>query len=247
MIKTFTFVVNGFTRHCQYSESTIKTVFMPIVEDLAERQRRTGRRIIVFLAAPPAVGKTTLSLLFEALSANHSPIQALSLDGFHYPQAYLAAHTITIEGKTIPLSAVKGSPETYDIIKLKEKLAALKNSAVEWPIYDRTLHDVSDQTILADKDILLIEGNWLLLDEQPWRELRDDADYTIFITAEEATLKPRLIERKMLGGLSQADAEKFYETSDRANIYRVLNRKLPADIAMTMTTDGDYLKGATTP
>lgn len=238
-----TFTVNGLQRKCRYSKTAIDTIFLPLLKKLTAKQRQKKERLIVFLAAPPAVGKTTLTLLFEHLAASHpdlEPIQALSLDGFHYPQAYLKAHTVTIGNETVPMTAVKGCPETYDLKKLQEKLQALKNASVEWPVYDRTLHDVSPETVLVTANIAFIEGNWLLLDEPDWRSLKDTADFTIFIFAEEDILKSRLIERKMLGGLTKSAAEHFYYTSDSKNVRRVLNHFLTADLTLAMTENEDY-------
>ena len=50
------------------------------------------KRQIVFMAAPPAVGKTTLCEFLEYLSKQDqefTDIQALGLDGFHYHSDYI--------------------------------------------------------------------------------------------------------------------------------------------------------------
>lgn len=62
--------------------------------------------------------------------------------------------------------------------------------------------------------IVLIEGNWLLFQEGLWRKLAGQADYTIFIKAEERALKERLLQRRSLtpGGSTQEEAEAFYQT-----------------------------------
>lgn len=241
--REFTFIVNGLKRQCRYSKTAIDTIFLPLLKTLTAKQQQKNERLLVFLAAPPAVGKTTLTLLFEHLAANApevEPVQALSLDGFHYPQAYLKSHTIPTEAGFVPMTAVKGCPETYDLTKLKEKLQTLREGPAQWPIYDRTLHDISPETTPVTANIIFIEGNWLLLDELHWRDLKDMSDYAIFISAEENVLKPRLIERKILGGLSSGAAEKFYYTSDSKNVRRVLEHRLPADLELIMTESEDY-------
>lgn len=79
---------------------------------------REKRRLLVFLAAPPAVGKSTLASVLAHLSRVDEQlceIQDIGLDGFHYPQRYLDSHTMLKDGIRIPLRDVKGCPETFDI------------------------------------------------------------------------------------------------------------------------------------
>ncbi|EBE3258316.1 hypothetical protein IEI71_003001 [Salmonella enterica] len=54
------------------------------------------------------------------------------------------------------------------------------------------------------------------------------------------TLRARLIGRKLAGGLSQAEAETFYERTDGPNVRRVLESSLPADLMLEMTSTGEY-------
>ena len=63
--------------------------------------------------------------------------------------------------------------------------------------------------------IILIEGNWLLLNEGDWRGLKSFCDYSIFIEVQENILKTRLIQRKIKGGLTQGEALEFYERTDK--------------------------------
>ena len=61
-------------------------------------------------------------------------------------------------------------------------------------------------------------------------------------------MKERLIARKMAGGKSREDAERFYRESDRVNVERVLKKSWPADETWQMLGDGDYqLKGKIIP
>jgi pantothenate kinase len=85
----------------------------------------------------------------------------------------------------------------------------------------------------------LIEGNWLLLDEPGWRDLKALSDYSIFIRSNETMLKERLINRKVRGGLTPEAASAFYEKSDRKNIERVMNRQLEADLVLDMLSTGE--------
>ncbi|WP_208559758.1 nucleoside/nucleotide kinase family protein [Marinilactibacillus kalidii] len=239
--------VNGLTVDASYTKTEIDEQFIPLLEKIDAMKKIKNTRIVVYLAAPPGTGKTTLSqfleILYNRLPLSHT-FQSISIDGFHYPNAYLTSHNIEIEGKSVPLKTIKGSPESFDLKALRESCATLhEHSQVEWPLYDRKLHDVSSQRLKVDADIVLVEGNWLLLDEPGWGELKALADLTIFIEAQETALKSRLINRKMMGGLSKEAAEAFYEQSDGKNVKKVLNKPSEPDIYWKMQNDGTLKEG----
>ncbi|EPY6470564.1 nucleoside/nucleotide kinase family protein [Clostridium sporogenes] len=242
-IISYKFLVNSFEINASYYEEDIKNIFIPLLKQLTNMKKNKDERLLVYLAASPGVGKSTLASFLEILSRNNKDtleIQAIGLDGFHYPQEYIKNNKVIVDGKEVPMAEVKGSPETFDLDKLKSKIKALKNENVKWPIYDRSLHDVVEDQILVTKDIALIEGNWLLLDEDKWRELKKYCNYSIFIKADESMLKERLIQRKIKGGLSQEAAVKFYEKSDSKNVKRVLNNSLNADLQLELLNNGKY-------
>ena len=87
---------------------------------------------------------------------------------------------------------------------------------------------------------MLLEGNYLLLDEPGWRELRKYADYTVLIRADEELLRRRLTDRKAKGMASYEEAEKFVEFSDMRNVRTCLEHSGSADLELEMTGDGEY-------
>ena len=232
-------VVNGFEVLARFSSGTVEEVCLPLLRALTARQRRLGRRLIAFLAAPPAAGKSTLAAFLQQLSRETpgvTPLLALGMDGFHYPQAYLEAHTALRDGARVPMKAIKGAPETFDVAALARALEAARSTDARWPAYDRRLHDVVPGALAVSGDILLVEGNWLRLDEPPWREL--PCDFSAFIEADPALLTRRLVERKVRGGLSPAEAEAWVAASDGPNAARCLTRRLPADVDLRLDAAG---------
>ena len=242
MWKDYDLVVNSLPQKVRFNEETVQNLFVPFIERAANLPK-TARRNIVFVAAPPATGKSTLMLFLEQLADNCGiSLQAIGLDGFHYPNAYLSVNYADINGQKVLLRDIKGSAETFDAEKLAEKLAELKSDAqeVKWPVYSRKLHDPIPDAQTITKEIVLLEGNWLLLKDARWAALRHFADYALFITADEAMLKERLISRKMQGGVSRTDATKFYKKSDSVNVTRVLTDSINADEIWSMANDGDF-------
>ena len=243
--KEYLFKINGFEMTAVYNEDTIQKVFLPLLKQLQQLQKEKKERIIVFMAAPPAVGKTTLCEFLEYLSKQDQElidIQALGLDGFHYHSDYINSHDAIVLGEKVPMKQVKGCPETYDTEKLRQKLEQIKTEDILWPVYDRNLHDVVEDQIKVTQDIILIEGNWLLLKEEPWKTMQQYADYKILILAEEDMLKERLIGRKEKGGLTRAEAEEWYKNSDSKNVTRVLKDSLKGDLLLKVEEDNDYIK-----
>ena len=237
--------VNGLPQHIRYSIDTVEHLFLPLLRRLTQMQRCAGRRVIAFLAAPPATGKSTLLQFLEQLVREHADLtqmQALGMDGFHYPNRYLETHTILRDGVEIPLKSIKGAPETFDAAALAEKLAAAKVGAVQFPVYDRRIHDVVADALTVDAPILFVEGNWLFLDEEPWRGIRPLADYAVRIDAPAAFLRDRLIARKVQGGLSEAEATAFCEASDARNVERFAAHAGAADEVWCMEADGDFVR-----
>ena len=233
--------VNGFDIAARFDDAAVSGIFLPLLRTLTRRQREINRRLVVFLAAPPGTGKSTLAALLERLSSDTpglTPLQALGLDGFHYHQDYILSHTVLRDGAEIPMRLIKGAPESFDVEKLRRALSAIHSDGLRWPLYDRQLHDVVEDAIPVCAPIALIEGNWLLLDAPEWSALPRDA--SIFIHADAALLRGRLIERKVRGGFSREEAEAHYLRSDGPNVLRCLSNRLPADWTLAMSGDGKY-------
>lgn len=237
--------INGLDVDAHYSEENVKEIFYPLLERLTELQREKNRRILVMLAAPPGAGKSTLVSFLEKLSNETdglTKIQAIGMDGFHRMQDYLTSHTTIRDGKEIKMVEIKGAPETFDLPLLKERIqmvAAGENCG--WPIYDRTLHNPVDNVITISAPIVLLEGNYLLLDELGWDELASYADYTIRLTADENMLRERLISRKAASGNTIEAATAFVDYSDMVNVKTCLTKSKKADLIIEVQAD-DSLK-----
>lgn len=238
----FSLIVNGFETQAFYRDEAVRNIFLPLLEQLTALHKAEDRRIIAFLSAPPGTGKSTLALFLEQLSKTTPGIvevQAIGLDGFHYHSEYIESHNVVIDGVCVPMKKVKGCPESFDIDKLKDKLKELEHGDTLWPLYDRSIHDVVEDAVNVDKGIVILEGNWLLYDESPWAELKDLCDYSIFIAAHEQLLQKRLVDRKIKGGLSPAEAEEFYRNSDLKNIRRLMEHHHTSDLELVLLPDGD--------
>lgn len=237
-------LINGLPVEARYSRKTIDQILLPLLSELTRMQKEKKGRILALFAAPPGAGKSTLLAFLEKLAAEHEEIgrvQVLGMDGFHRRNAYLMSHTLVRDGEEMTMVRVKGAPETFDLEKLTERLEAVsRGENCGWPAYDRRLHDPVDDAVTVDGDIVLVEGNYLLLEEPGWRELRSFADYTVLIRADADMLKKRLTDRKAKGMASYEEAERFVDFSDMHNVGTCLERSGGADLTLLMTGDGKF-------
>jgi pantothenate kinase len=190
---------------------------------VAERAA-THDRYLFGIAGPPGSGKSTLARrLAGELSA---PVVAM--DGFHLPNAEL------VERGQL---AIKGAPETFDALEFVALVRALRQSTdvVECPTFDRTIDEpIPDQVRVVPGDtIVIVEGNYLLLDEPPWRELPGLFDAVAFLDVPEAERVRRLVERHVGFGRDRADAVDFVRRSDEANARRVAPGRTRADVLVS--------------
>ena len=79
---------------------------------------------------------------------------------------------------------------------------------------------------------ILVEGNYLLLDEEPWSRLAPLFDFSIFIDVQRAELERRLMQRWREHGRSDEDARDWISSNDMPNIERVLARRRAADLVV---------------
>ncbi len=236
--------INGIDIAAHYSERAVETIFLPLLQKLSALQRQKGRRILVLLAAPPGCGKTTLLSFLERLSREHPELQrmqVIGMDGFHRRQEYLLSHTAERDGVQIPMVRIKGAPVTFDLEKLTDRVKRVAaGERCGWPVYDRMLHNPVENAIEIDSDMVLLEGNYLLLDDAGWRDLPDYADFTISMTADEPLLRARLIDRRIRTGVEKEEAARFVDFSDMPNVRLCLKKTLPADLCLKIDENGDY-------
>ena len=243
---TYNVEIDGSRREVSFNTETVEEIFMPFLHELTDLKMTLDRKVIAYLVAPPGAGKTTLAAFLEKLSRERSnevdKIRALSMDGFHYTAAYMNVTTIERDGEPVLMREVKGAPETFDIDLLVEKIREARQEGTNWNVYDRRIHDVLPDYWSVEDDIILLEGNYLLLKEAGWTNVRVLADYSVFIEAEPSLLRERLINRHIEGGKSREAAEAFYTFSDARNIERVRNNSARADETWRLLPDGDFEK-----
>jgi pantothenate kinase len=189
---------------------------------IAEKAAGHDGRFIVAIAGPPASGKTTLaSDLALALGLG---ARVVPMDGFHFDDAVLTARGHRSR---------KGAPHTFDVAGLAHCLTRIRaGDEVAIPIFDRSLELArAAADVVGPQDrIIVVEGNYLLLDRAPWSDLRALFDFRVLVTASERLLTRRLVARWEHYG--RTDAAEWIETNDLPNARTVLAESGGADLVI---------------
>ncbi|ODT06159.1 MAG: nucleoside/nucleotide kinase family protein [Mesorhizobium sp. SCN 65-20] len=185
-----------------------------------------AQRFVVGIAGPPGSGKSTLSTaLRDVLPEGTAAV--VSMDGFHFDDSVLEQRG---------LRARKGAPETFDFAGFEVLLRRLRTAEpdVAIPVFDRSIELSRAGAAIVGPDIkfILVEGNYLLLDEDPWRRLGSLFDFTIFVDVPREELERRLVQRWRDHGRTDADARNWIDTNDIPNIERVLAARRGADLTI---------------
>jgi pantothenate kinase len=186
------------------------------------------KRFVVAIAGPPGSGKSTLSARLRDVLPQET-VEVVPMDGFHFDDAILERRG---------LRSRKGAPETFDFAGFEALLKRIRAGEPEIaiPIFDRSveLSRAAAVVISGEMKFILVEGNYLLLDEAPWARLAPLFDMTVFVDVPRAELERRLMQRWRDLGRSDEDARAWIASNDMPNIERVLSHRRPADMIVGM-------------
>ncbi len=168
------------------------------------------------ITGPPGAGKSTAA---EALAqsinyfAKGDIAVVAPMDGFHKTNAEL---------ERLDLHALKGVPDSFDSQDFVDKLTRLKEHPLEstgWPTFDRAIEEptVDGTSIEPHHRLVIVEGNYLLLDKAPWHKVRHILDQIWYLDCDITTIEPRLIERHLQGGKTKDGAKIKVESTDLPN------------------------------
>ncbi len=203
------------------------------IEDLVAEiaTSKTGKRLFVAIAGAPGSGKSTLAddLVQRLNAAKPGSAALLPMDGYHYDDRIL------IERGLRPR---KGAPETFDVGGLLHMLERLKKNAeaeIAVPVFDRDLEiSRAGARMISDAaEVIVIEGNYLLLKSEPWSRLKPLFDLSVMIDVPESVLRDRLIARWQSYNIPAAEIEAKVEGNDLPNGRFVIANSVAADFSLS--------------
>ena len=201
-------------------------------ESLARHLAQLGQhgRTICAIVGAPGSGKSTLAEhMVERLNTNDPDTAALlPMDGFHYDDLHLVP---------AGLRPRKGAPDTFDVGGLRHlllRLRANEEAAVAVPVFDRGIEiaRAGARLIPASVRVIVCEGNYLLLDQEPWNSLRPLFDTTVMIDVPEETLRARLRRRWEGYGLNEEEIAWKLDGNDLPNGRMVRSGSAPAQFVL---------------
>jgi len=190
---------------------------------LIERKAANAPRFIVAVAGPPASGKSTLAAsIVQCLGAQ---ARVVPMDGFHFDNRVLAAR-----GRLDR----KGAADTFDVNGFRHLLQRLRSGEdqVAIPLFDRSIETsrAGADIVARAHRILIVEGNYLLLDEPPWQALGNFFDLTVSVAVTLDEIEARLRDRWAHFGKTSEEAGNWIESNDLPNARHVISGSRAADV-----------------
>lgn len=208
------------------------------IEALAARARALAAasdgRVLIAVTGSPGAGKTTLTRsvvsalnAHEAASAVHLP-----MDGFHLANATL---------DRLGLRDRKGAIETFDgwgFVALLERVRREVDHAVYAPAFERHVDEPvgGEIAIEASARVVVVEGNYLLSDLEPWRRIRDLVDEAWFCDTGDDERMLRLVRRHTEFGRTPDAARAWAVEVDGTNAARIDPSRAHADLVVSGVT-----------
>jgi pantothenate kinase len=197
---------------------------VPSLLDRAAALAARPGRALLGIAGAPGAGKSTLA---ARLAAAVPGSVVVPMDGFHLTTAQLAARGWVAE---------RGTPRTFDANGFVALLAALRGGAtVHAPAFDRTREEPVPGVIPvpAEAPLVIVEGNYLLLDVPPWAQVKELMDEVWFAEVAEDVRLARLVARHVEFGRTRTEARRRASAgSDAANAKLVAATRLRADLVV---------------
>jgi pantothenate kinase len=197
-------------------------------ETLVERARAlssSGRRVLGITGSPGAGKSWLASRVVEALGGR---AVLVAMDGFHLDDAVL---------RELGRRDRKGAPDTFDVGGYVALLRRLRrgDELVYAPVFDRSL-EVSRAAAIAvpvDVPLVVTEGNYLLLDQPGWGDVRPLLDEVWYLSVDEQLRLQRLVERHVEHGKARHEALAWASGSDQRNAELVERTRHLADLQVS--------------
>jgi pantothenate kinase len=188
-----------------------------------------GSRRLLGVAGPPGAGKSTLSAALGAALGDRCVV--VPMDGFHLAQPELERQG---------LADCKGAPETFDAAGFVALLRRLRTpepgGTVYAPEYRRDLRNpvAGAVAVPAEVPLVVVEGNYLLLDEHGFGPVRELLDECWYVELPEDVRAERLAARHRLFGKTAEAAEAWTRGPDQRNADLVATTRARADVVATL-------------
>lgn len=203
-------------------------------------------KYMVGLAGPPGAGKSTVaqevvmrlnSLWKQRKTSGNCEVSTsldiavcVPMDGFHLYRRQLDAMEDPVEAH-----ARRGAPWTFDPAGLLRCLNSLRSQGWTYvPSFDHGVGDPEENAnfISPSHKVILVEGNYLLLTTNKWKDLAGIFDERWFLDIDIDTAMKRVEKRHIMTGRSVEEAKWRVEYNDRKNAEMIIATKVLADLVI---------------
>lgn len=173
---------------------------------------KEGSRKIIGLVGPPGAGKSTVGLALREMFREVS--QIVPMDGFHLANVELAR---------LGRSHRKGAPDTFDSAGYVDLLKRLRSQAADEIIYAPEFRREIEEPIAGaipifpETQLLITEGNYLLLEEGHWKKVPTYLDEIWYVDVDDELRIGRLADRHVQFGRSREEAVAWVNNTDEPN------------------------------
>lgn len=199
-----------------------------LVQSAADLADSVGGRVLVAITGAPGAGKSTVA---EALVTQlGSRAVLVPMDGFHLSQQLL---------EHLGRADRKGAPDTFDAAGLGHLLVRIRaedEAAVYFPVFDRSIEEpiAAGGVVEAAHDIVVVEGNYLLLDDPAWSGLRGLFDQTWHLAVDAELRMRRLVDRHIAFGRTPQEAADWSREVDEPNARLIESSAVRADLIVSV-------------
>ena len=186
---------------------------------------KAGSRKIIGLVGPPGAGKSTVGLALRDTFKDIS--QIVPMDGFHLAN---------VELSRLGRAGRKGAPDTFDsagyVDLLKRLRAQSPDEVIYAPEFRREIEEpiAGAIPIFPETQLLITEGNYLLLEEGHWKKVPAFLDEVWYVDVDDALRIERLAARHQQFGRSRDEAIAWVNTTDEPNARLIATGKLRANL-----------------
>jgi pantothenate kinase len=191
----------------------------------ALRQRLDGgQRTLLGITGAPGSGKSTFAAWLQQQFGPDLAV-VVPMDGFHLGNAI-------IDGT--PLRQRKGAIDTFDAggyLSLLRRLVRRDEAVVYAPEFRRALDEpvAASIAVPASVPLVITEGNYLLAEPAPWKEVRAQLDEVWFVDTPPVLRLSRLVDRHMEFGMERTAAQAWAAGPDEANARIIQATRQEAD------------------
>ena len=183
----------------------------------------------VGVCGAPGSGKSTICAQLTQCLGDARAV-SIPMDGYHYSRRELDAMPDPQEAHRR-----RGAPFTFDAERFVRDLELARQfGSGRFPSFDHATADPVESSIMLERShrFVFIEGNYLLLDTDPWRRLRGLFDLTVFLEVDRETCRERLMSRFLEVGLDMEAAAARVAGNDMKNLELVAATRCRADRAV---------------